>query len=106
VKKCWNFLKRNWTLLLSLVVGGIGWFLGSRKHGALHSLQIAKAKIDRKAEVKKLVEEKRHEEALQKIELDHRETLEKIDGDLKAKAESLRQNPEALNRWLEKLGEL
>ena len=47
-----------------------------------------------------------HEVAVAALELEHEKTLAALDEEQKAKAEKMKKDPEALARWLVKLGKM
>ncbi len=108
LKAAWGWLKRNWKWLL-FPVGFLLFLIGrfSKKtrtlevvSSDLHEHDKTKDKIDEQLEkdVKKVETEKA--EKIQEIEREHSEAIKKLTDEQKKEADGLRQDPDALARYL------
>lgn len=107
MKKILSWLKRYWHIPLvavALLVGAVGSLLIQRRLDPVAGLKKELKAIDAGAKAAELAAEKGHELAIAKLEMEHSEKLDELDEKQKVKAEKMKKNPEALAKWLVKLG--
>lgn len=85
-------------------IGGAATALLLRQPPATDKLEKEFKAIEAGKKAAELEAEKGHELAVAKLEMEHAEALDELDDKQKAKAEKMKKDPEALARWLVKLG--
>lgn len=106
MKKTWKWIRRwGWFLLVSLgAIAGAAAALLLRQPPPTEKLEKEFRAIEAAKKTAELEVEKGHELAVAKLEMEHADTIDELDEKQRAKAEKLKKDPEALARWLVKLG--